>query len=77
MELYLLIAFLLLVSLLALQGLLFRQWRSAFRERHEQVLLLCQEVVRLQSENQRLQLENQQLKAKETEMVQVRLQELG
>jgi Tfp pilus assembly protein PilN len=70
MELYLLIAFLLLVSLLALQGLLFRQWRSAFRERHEQVLLLCQEVVRLQSEIQRL-------KAKETEMVRVRLQELG
>ncbi len=70
MELYLLIAFLLLVSLLTLQVLLFRQWRSAFRERHEQVLLLCQEVVRLQSENQRL-------KAKETEMVRVRLEELG
>lgn len=70
MELYLLIAFLLLVSLVTLQVLLFRQWRSAFRERHEQVLLLCQEVVRLQSENQRL-------KAKETEMVRVRLEELG
>lgn len=54
MELYLLIAFLLLVSLVTLQVLLFRQWRSAFRERHEQVLLLCQEVVRLQSENQQL-----------------------